>query len=69
MGFCSVKINFSVNPHFLLIKPQKVVGKNVKFDKKSWEKVYSIIFFQILGFSKVINFQLDVETMFVMAKK
>jgi hypothetical protein len=43
MGFCSVKINFSVNPHFLLIKPQKVVGKNVKFDKKSWEKVFSII--------------------------
>ena len=44
MGLCSVKIDFFVNfSWFSIIKIQKVVGKNVIFDKKSWEKVFSII--------------------------
>jgi hypothetical protein len=48
MGFCSVRINFSVKfSPFSINKLQKVVRKNV-FN----------YFFQILEFSKVINFQL-----------
>jgi hypothetical protein len=36
------------------------VGKNVKFDKKSWEKVFSILFLSDFGYSIMIK-DLNIE--------